>query len=111
LGITFSIADLKGLLTDYHFADTAAWSFGDDSDAAELNPADFHRMLLTWLTSTGSPRNPSDGTRTGSSMSGGFAHPARIWYPQSRPETRDGGLVSAALDRHVLDTILAGPGD
>ena len=27
LGITFSVADLKGLLVDYHFGDAAAWSF------------------------------------------------------------------------------------
>jgi Transglutaminase elicitor len=50
LGMTFSVADLKGLLVDYHFGDAAAWSFGADSD---LNPADFHRMLLTWLGAGG----------------------------------------------------------
>jgi hypothetical protein len=44
--ITFTVADLKGLLVDYHFADAEAWAFGDDS---ELNPADFHRMLLNWV--------------------------------------------------------------
>jgi hypothetical protein len=49
LGITFSVADLKGLLVDYHFGDAAAWSFGADG---QLNPADFHRMLLTWLGET-----------------------------------------------------------
>ncbi|MCA1646594.1 MAG: hypothetical protein LC797_14430 [Chloroflexi bacterium] len=46
LDITFTVADLKGLLVDYHFGDAAAWSFGEDGD---LKPADFHRMLLTWL--------------------------------------------------------------
>lgn len=45
-GITFTVADLKGLLADYHFADSAAWSYGED---ANVNPADFHRMLLDWL--------------------------------------------------------------
>ena len=50
LGMTFSVADLKGLLVDYHFGDAAAWSFGADS---ELNPADFHRTLLTWLGGAG----------------------------------------------------------
>jgi hypothetical protein len=46
LGITFSVADLKGLLVDYHFGDASAWSFGEDG---QLNPADFHRMLLDWV--------------------------------------------------------------
>jgi hypothetical protein len=46
LGIDFSVADLKGLLVDYHFGDAAAWSFGGEEP---LGPADFHRMLLSWL--------------------------------------------------------------
>jgi hypothetical protein len=50
LGLTFSVADLKGLLVDYHFGDAAAWSFGADGD---LDPADFHRMLLAWLGAAG----------------------------------------------------------
>lgn len=50
LDIDFSVADLKGLLVDYHFGDAAAWSFGEDG---ELNPAEFHRMLLTWLQVVG----------------------------------------------------------
>jgi Transglutaminase elicitor len=50
LGLTFSVADLKGMLVDYHFGDAAAWSFGADGD---LNPADFHRTLLTWVGDAG----------------------------------------------------------
>lgn len=50
LGITFSVADLKGLLVDYHFGDAAAWTFGD---GGELNPADFQRMLLNWVQVAG----------------------------------------------------------
>jgi len=50
LGITFSVADLKGLLVDYHFGDAAAWSYGQDN---ELSPADFQRMLLDWVQLTG----------------------------------------------------------
>jgi hypothetical protein len=46
LGLSFSVGDLKGLLTDYHFADTTAWSYGE---SGELNPADFQRTLLSWL--------------------------------------------------------------
>lgn len=45
-GITFTVADLKGLLADYHFADAAAWTFGGDGS---VDPADFHRMLLDWV--------------------------------------------------------------
>ena len=49
LDLTFTVADLKGLLVDYHFGDAAAWSFGDEGD---LNPADFHRTLIQWLAGT-----------------------------------------------------------
>ncbi|MGI9145551.1 MAG: hypothetical protein ACR2IK_03215 [Chloroflexota bacterium] len=48
--IPFSVADQKGLLVDYHFADAAAWSFGDDG---QLDPADFQRMLLSWVQGAG----------------------------------------------------------
>ena len=47
-GVTFSVADQKGLLVDYHFGDSTAWSFGDDDP---LSSADFHRMLLDWVGS------------------------------------------------------------
>jgi hypothetical protein len=46
LGITFSVADLEGLLVDYHFGDAAAWSFGDQGI---LDPPDFQRKLLEWV--------------------------------------------------------------
>jgi hypothetical protein len=45
-GIQFTVADQKGLLADYPFADSTLWSVGQDG---ELNPADFHRVLLEWL--------------------------------------------------------------
>ncbi len=45
-GVWFSVADQKGLLSDYHFADSALWSYGGADD---VNPADFHRALLGWL--------------------------------------------------------------
>jgi len=46
-GITFGVADLKGLLTSYHFANAAAWAVGgEDVDAS---PADFHQALTNWL--------------------------------------------------------------
>jgi len=47
LGVTFSVADLKGLLVDYHFGDAAVWSFGDSG--ADVSPAKFHSMLLDWV--------------------------------------------------------------
>lgn len=49
-GVSFSVADLKGLLSDYHFADAAAWATGDDG---QLNPAEFHRILMSWLGKEG----------------------------------------------------------
>lgn len=51
-GVSFSVGDLKGLLVDYHFGDAAAWSFGG-TDGVDVNPADFHRMLLNWVGAAG----------------------------------------------------------
>jgi hypothetical protein len=177
LGVTFSVADLKGLLVDYHFGDAAAWSFGDEN--AEVSPAKFHALLLDWVAATnkgvvvtfdlgggevwsyplyrfatrwapdavedsvwhatttiwmadmdvgpnfigtqaypgtagqtftydlrGDPRHPDDGTWTGSSARGRFAHPSRIWYPDGRVRNPDTRLVSPGLDREVLTTLM-----
>lgn len=49
-GITFSVADLKGLLSGYHFADAAMWSVGENRT---VDPADFHRTLFSWLQAEG----------------------------------------------------------
>jgi hypothetical protein len=46
LGVPFTVGDQKGLLSAYHFADAAAWSHGE---GGTVDPADLHRMLLTWL--------------------------------------------------------------
>jgi len=46
LGIQFGVADQKALLTDYHFGDGLAWTYGGDGS---VNPAQFHRVLLDWL--------------------------------------------------------------
>ncbi|MDP8923293.1 MAG: hypothetical protein M3O34_10520 [Chloroflexota bacterium] len=46
-GIHFSVADLKGLLTSYHFANAAAWAVGGDD--ADVSPAEFHKVLTSWL--------------------------------------------------------------
>jgi hypothetical protein len=45
-GMRFSVADQKGLLSAYHFADAAIWLHGGDS---ELSAVDFHNRLLEWL--------------------------------------------------------------
>ncbi len=46
-GISFSVADQKGMLSSYHFADAAQWALGsEDSDVA---PADFHKALIAWI--------------------------------------------------------------
>ena len=178
-GITFSVADQKGLLADYHFADAAAWTFGANDET--LNPADFHRMLLNWIgvankgfvltydmgsgevwsypvyrfesawsmdptddsawhvkttvwmadmdvppnfvgtrpypseagktfeyTLFGDPRDPSDGTWSGASQSGRFAHPGRIWYPEPSVRNGDRELVAPGLDRGVIASIVTG---
>ena len=46
-GVEFSVADQKGLLTSYHFANAALWAVGGED--AELSPAEFHKALTTWL--------------------------------------------------------------
>jgi hypothetical protein len=46
-GIVFGVAEQKGLLSAYHFADGAQWIYGSDSE--KVNPADFHRQLLRWI--------------------------------------------------------------
>jgi hypothetical protein len=46
-GITFSVADQKGLLTSYHFADAAAWAVG--SETRDAPAAEFHRAVTRWI--------------------------------------------------------------
>lgn len=46
-GVTFSVADQKGLLTSYHFADAAAWAVG--SEDVDIGPAEFHRQMTRWI--------------------------------------------------------------
>jgi hypothetical protein len=46
-GVTFSVADQKGLLSSWHFADSAEWVFGDDDEG--VNAGDFHRALVQWI--------------------------------------------------------------
>jgi hypothetical protein len=55
LGLTFSVADQKALLSDYHFGDSVAWSYGSDGS---VSPADFQRVLLEWL---GAPQGKGKG--------------------------------------------------
>jgi hypothetical protein len=46
-GLTFGVADMKGLLSSYHFADAALWAAGGES--APATPAEFHRAITTWI--------------------------------------------------------------
>jgi hypothetical protein len=46
-GISFSVADLKGLLTAYHFADSALWAAG--SEEQDVTPAEFHKLITSWM--------------------------------------------------------------
>jgi hypothetical protein len=52
-GVTFTVADQKGLLSSWHFADGVEWSYGDDENG--VPPADFHRAVTQWL---GGARKP-----------------------------------------------------
>ena len=47
LGVTFTVGDQKGLLSYYHFADAARWTFGE---GGSVHPPDFHRALLRWMS-------------------------------------------------------------
>ena len=46
-GISFGVADQKGLLVAYHFADSALWLHGTPEQP--LSPVDFHYRLVEWL--------------------------------------------------------------
>jgi hypothetical protein len=46
-GVTFTVADQKGLLTSFHFADAAAWAVGNEE--VDVGPVDFHRQVTRWL--------------------------------------------------------------
>ncbi len=46
-GVHLSVADQKGLLADYHFADAPLWEYG--SRDTGLVPADLQRMVVNWL--------------------------------------------------------------
>ncbi len=51
-GVRLSVADQKGLLAAYHFADAARWSVAEPGGIA----ADaFHRTVVTWLVGAGKP--------------------------------------------------------
>jgi hypothetical protein len=76
-GVTFSVADQKGLLTSYHFADSAAWAAG--SYEKDVEPVDFHRELTRWM----------GGQQKGLIFTfRPFASTDEVWsYPASRFET------------------------
>ncbi|MCC6175398.1 MAG: hypothetical protein IT305_08870 [Chloroflexi bacterium] len=46
-GVEFTVADQKGLLSSYHFADAALWAVGGDGQ--DVTPGDFHRSVMAWL--------------------------------------------------------------
>ena len=84
-GITFSVADLKGLLADYHFADGSAWSFGE---GGSVNPADFHRMLLDWV------QNQNKGFVVSFDLGGGetWSYPLDSYQSEWAPDAVEDGL-------------------
>jgi hypothetical protein len=93
LGVTFSVADLKGLLVDYHFGDAATWSYGDES--AEVNPARFHSMLLDWIAGN------HKGFAVTFDMGGGevWSYPVYRFSSQWAPDTLEDGVW------HVTTTV------
>ena len=93
LGVTFSVADLKGLLVDYHFGDAATWSYGDES--AEVSPAKFHSMLLDWIAGN------HKGFALTFDMGGGevWSYPVYRFSSQWAPDTVQDGLW------HVTTTV------
>ncbi|MFN8522342.1 MAG: hypothetical protein U0821_04470 [Chloroflexota bacterium] len=46
-GIRFGVAEQKGLLTSYHFADAALWTAGGTDEP--LTPGELHQTLLSWI--------------------------------------------------------------
>lgn len=75
LGVYFSVADQKGLLTAYHFADLPLWSVG--TEFGGLQPHEFHRAVMQWL---GRNRKPMIATF--------FNGPEENWsYPVYRFQT------------------------
>jgi hypothetical protein len=174
-GISFGVADLKGLLSAYHFADSAAWLRGGD----DLSPVEFHQQLVEWLglgkkgliltfkpssdeevwsypafrfeltmspdpvesdtthvqatvwladnevaaefvglqlwrgegqsfeyTLIGPRDEPTGGEWQGASVSGRFAHPSSIWYPDPKHRNIDRALASPNLDYKTIKKIL-----
>ncbi|MGE3268449.1 MAG: hypothetical protein AB7P40_06860 [Chloroflexota bacterium] len=92
-GMTFSVADQKGLLTSYHFADAAAWAAG--SEDVDVTPADFHRAVVAWM----------GGERKGAVFT---YRPvgAEIWsYPAYRFETEIGPDPAESNLWHVKMTV------
>jgi hypothetical protein len=85
LGLNFSVGDLKGLLTDYHFADSTAWSYGENG---ELNSADFHRTLLSWLGDTGTGFAITFDLGNGETWSYPVYRFESRWWPDAQEEGR-----------------------
>ena len=54
--------------------------------------------------------HPSGGDWEGDSVSGAYAHPQNLWYPDTRPETRNmfGALTSPNLSYEAIQAILKG---
>jgi len=57
-------------------------------------------------TLDGDPRDPSGGAWIGASASGRFAHPGRIWYPESTVQNLDRQWISPEIDRGTILNIL-----
>ena len=91
--ITFTVSDLKGLLSDYHFADSALWLHGGAPDG--VSALDFHRQIASWMV------------RGGQGMVVVFSPGGdEIWsYPAYRVQLRYGADRQRPDVTHVVATL------
>jgi hypothetical protein len=92
-GVTFSVADQKGLLSSWHFADNAEWVFGDDQDG--VNAGDFHRALIQWI----------GGGKRGFVVNAAFGADQIFNYPAYRFRLVYGPDASDPSKTHVRATV------
>jgi hypothetical protein len=82
-GVTFSVADQKGLLSSWHFADRVEWIVGDDAHG--VSAAEFHRAVLYWIGGQKKAFIVATGTEA-SSIDNRPAYRYRVVY---RPDEKD----------------------
>ena len=100
-GITFTIADQKGLLADYYFAAPAATRVGGKDGG--VTAADFHRTILDWVGKQrkGLVMNAFDGTNQVASFAI-YKYQAIYMPDPAAPDTKTHVRMTVwAADYHV----------